>query len=323
MEGKTTRDLMKVLQEKHGIHIQEDKQQALLNMGYFHGFKGYRFIKKSENRIPYRNFDEVIAIYQFDKKVKTIFYPYIMQIETALKNITLDTIIGLASADFAYVFENLLNDYNKHTPGDKDFKKKMKNRLELRNIIYNTISYNYRMNQSIIQHFIHKNKPVPLWAIFEVISLGDFGFFIHCLNKEARVNIAKSLSIYSESHDQKVRVLEDMIFLIKDFRNAVAHDGVVFDCRFQLTPPPNRCIQFLQSETAIDNITFEVIIDYVILHIYLMNKIDSPQKDIQRLIRTFTVASERLRKKLPASIYSSIMGKDVSNKMMSLKSLVT
>lgn len=314
---------MKVLQEKHGIHIQEDKQQALLNMGYFHGFKGYRFIKKSENRIPYRNFDEVIAIYQFDKKVKTIFYPYIMQIETALKNITLDTIIGLASSDFAYVFENLLNDYNKHTPGDKDFKKKMKNRLELRNIIYNTISYNYRMNQSIIQHFIHKNKPVPLWAIFEVISLGDFGFFIHCLNKEARVNIAKSLSIYSESHDQKVRVLEDMIFLIKDFRNAVAHDGVVFDCRFQLTPPPNRCIQFLQSETAIDNITFEVIIDYVILHIYLMNNIGSPQKDIQRLIRTFTVASERLRKKLPASIYSSIMGKDVSNKMMSLKSLVT
>lgn len=314
---------MKVLQEKHGIHIQEDKQQALLNMGYFHGFKGYRFIKESDNRIQYSNFDEVIAIYQFDKKVKTIFYPYIMQIETALKNITLDTIIGLASADFAYVFENLLNDYNKHTPGDKDFKKKMKNRLELRNIIYNTISYNYRMNQSIIQHFIHKNKPVPLWAIFEVISLGDFGFFIHCLNEEARVNIAKSLSIYSESHDQKVRVLEDMIFLIKDFRNAVAHDGVVFDCRFQLTPPPNRCIQFLQSETAIDNITFEVIIDYVILHIYLMNNIGSPQKDIQRLIRTFTVASERLRKKLPASIYSSIMGKDVSNKMMSLKSLVT
>lgn len=323
MEGKTTRDLMKVLQEKHGIHIQEDKQQALLNMGYFHGFKGYRFIKESDNRIQYSNFDEVIAIYQFDKKVKTIFYPYIMQIETALKNITLDTIIGLASADFAYVFENLLNDYKKHTPGDKDFKKKMKNRLELRNIIYNTISYNYRMNQSIIQHFIHKNKPVPLWAIFEVISLGDFGFFIHCLNEEARVNIAKSLSIYSESHDQKVRVLEDMIFLIKDFRNAVAHDGVVFDCRFQLTPPPNRCIQFLQSETAIDNITFEVIIDYVILHIYLMNNIGSPQKDIQRLIRTFTVASERLRKKLPASIYSSIMGKDVSNKMMSLKSLVT
>lgn len=49
---------MNVLQEKHGINIQKDKQQDLLNMGYFHGFKGYRFIKKSENRIHYRNFEQ-------------------------------------------------------------------------------------------------------------------------------------------------------------------------------------------------------------------------------------------------------------------------
>lgn len=312
---------MKVLQEKHGINIQKDKQQDLLNMGYFHGFKGYRFIKKSENRIPYRNFEEVIAIYQFDKKIKTIFYSSIMQIETALKNITLDTVIGLGSADFTFVYEHLLNDYKKHRPGSKDFKKKMKNRLELRNIIYNTISYNYRMNQSIIQHFIHKNKPVPLWAIFEIISLGDFGFFIHSLNVEIRTNIAKSLSIYSTVHDQKVRVLEDMIFLIKDFRNAVAHDGVVFDCRFQLTPPPNRCVQFLHSETAMDNITFETIIDYVILHVYLMSKIGSPQKDVQRLKRSFAVASERLRKQIPRSIFVSIMGGDAEKKFTLLKRL--
>ncbi len=244
-----------------------------------------------------------------------------MQIETALKNITLDTIIGLGSADFTYVYEHLLNDYKKHRPGSKDFKKKMKNRLELRNIIYNTISYNYRMNQSIIQHFIHKSKPFPLWAIFEIISLGDFGFFIHSLNVETRINIAKRLSIYSTAHDQKVRVLEDMIFLIKDFRNAVAHDGVVFDCRFQLTPPPNRCVQFLQSETAIDNIAFETIIDYVILHVYLMSKIGSPQKDVRRLKRSFAVAAERLHKQIPQSIFVSIMGEDAEKKLTLLKEL--
>src|SRR5699024_1317063 len=127
-------------------------------------YKGYRFIKKSSNKIPYTHFDEVIAIYEFDMKLKSLFYPYIMQIETAFKNYTLNTIIDYGSADFDYIFSNLLNDYKKHSVGGKDYKKKMKSRLDLKSKVHNAISYNYNSNKPVIQHYFHNNNSVPLWA---------------------------------------------------------------------------------------------------------------------------------------------------------------
>src|SRR5699024_4483948 len=182
-------------------------------MGYFHGFKGYRFLKTSDNRIPYSNFDEVVAVYEFDTKLKSLFYPYTMRIETALKNIVLDTVIGFGSADFRHIFDNLLNDFEKHPPGSRDYKKKMKNRLELRNKIYNAISYHYRTDKAIINQFVRHATPAPLWSIVETITRGELALFIHCLNEETRMDIAKNLAMHIRSHEQKIRVLVDLISL--------------------------------------------------------------------------------------------------------------
>lgn len=50
---KSTDDLMQHLRE-HGISISGDSQkQQLINTGYFHGYKGYRFFVSSSNRLPF------------------------------------------------------------------------------------------------------------------------------------------------------------------------------------------------------------------------------------------------------------------------------
>lgn len=322
MVGKTTEELMQLLRDKHGIEIEGEHKLDLLTMGYFHGFKGYRFMKTSDNRIPYKSFDEVIAIYQFDTKIKTLFYPYIMQIETALKNITLDTIIRIGSADFNYVYENLLNDFEKHEPGSSSYKKKMRNRLTVRNKVYSAISSQYQNDQAIIQHFVHQNKPVPLWAIFEILNLGDFGFFVHCLNESVRKEISSSLSIDHSAHDQKGRVLEDIIFVIRDFRNAVAHNGVVFDVRYQNHQPTKRLISLLEAETNINDIDFEKITDYLIIHVYILKKLGSAKRDLRKLIRTFYVLAERLKQNVPESIYNEILGEHYSDKLVQLRKFI-
>lgn len=88
VRGKTVNGLMRHLRDTHNIEINGSKNKKdLLNMGYYHGFKGYRFIGQSEHKIPYTKFDEVVAVYQFDSNLKTIFYPNIMFIETAIKTI--------------------------------------------------------------------------------------------------------------------------------------------------------------------------------------------------------------------------------------------
>lgn len=315
VRGKTTNGLMRHLREKHGISIYGSKSKRdLLNMGYYHGYKGYRFIGNSQNRIPYTKFEEVVSVYQFDTNLKTILYPNIMLVETAIKNYTLDTIIGIGPADFEYIFSHLLNDYKKHNVGNKDYRSKLKKRLDLRNKIYEAITYHYSENNAVIQNFFHKNKQMPLWAIFEVISLGVFGFFIQCLNEETRIAIAKDLKVHSTAHNQNGRILEDMIFLIKDLRNAVAHNSVVFDCRFKKASPPARLKEYLVKETGVPDITFDSIVDYFIILIFLLKKLGIPKKELRRIIKNLITESEKLRKSIPVPIHTSIMGSDFRRK---------
>lgn len=81
MEVKTTNALMKYLRDKHNINIGGSKDKLnLVNMGYYHGYKGYRYIKNPSNKINLNNFDEYCSIIKFDSEIKRILYPQIMQL---------------------------------------------------------------------------------------------------------------------------------------------------------------------------------------------------------------------------------------------------
>ncbi|MGM0792449.1 Abi family protein [Chryseomicrobium palamuruense] len=323
VKGKTTNGLMRHLRDTHGIEISGSKQKRdLLNIGYYHGYKGYRFIGHASNQIPYTNFDEVVGVYEFDTNLKTILYPRIMFIETAIKNYTLNTLIGIGPVDFDFVFSHLLNDYKKENTGNSKYRDKMKKRLDLRNKVNQQISYNYAEQKAVISHFFHSNKPIPLWAIFEVINLGEFGFFLQCLNQDTRIAIAEDLGMHTTNHNQNGRIVEDIIFLIKELRNAVAHNSVVFDCRFKKTNPPSRLKEYLQSETGITNITFDNIVDYFIIVIFLLKKLGVTKTELKQIVRKFHAESERLRDAIPIPVHTSIMGSDFRNKVTSLTSYI-
>ena len=51
---KTTNGLMNYLRVEKGINIGGSIQKRkLMNMGYYHGYKGYRYINGPTNRIQY------------------------------------------------------------------------------------------------------------------------------------------------------------------------------------------------------------------------------------------------------------------------------
>lgn len=198
----------------------------------------------------------------------------------------------------------------------------MKKRLDLRNKINQQISYNYAEQKAVISHFFHSNKPIPLWAIFEFNNLGEFGFFLQCLNQDTRIAIAKDLDLHTTNHNQNGRIVEDIIFLIKELRNAVAHNSVVFDCRFKKTNPPSRLKEFLQSETGIKKITFDHIVDYFVIVIFLLKKLGITKTELKQIIRNFYRESEKLRNAVPIPVYTSILGSDFRNKVSGLTNYI-
>jgi len=76
---KTTNALMKYLRNDKGVNINGSSQKRKLrNMGYFHGYKGYRFCSSPNNTLPIKNFNELHAIYNFDMSLKSGMYSQIM-----------------------------------------------------------------------------------------------------------------------------------------------------------------------------------------------------------------------------------------------------
>lgn len=322
MKPKSIDSLMKNMRDKKGIQIKGSLQKKKLRyMGYYHGYKGYRYCNSPTSLLPYTDFNELQAVYDFDMKIKAMLYPQIMFLETSLKNYALEIIINEAKSDrFADIYSTLLNDYKSYPVGSEKYKNAISKRMNVRKKIYDDISRDYG-NSNIVTHYYDKDCPVPIWAIFEIISLGEFGYFISSLNSNTRARISSSIGVKS-SFDMDARLVEKIVFTLKDLRNAVAHNNTVFDTRFKTGKVSNRISRYIASETGISNITFNSIVDYVVLISFVMKLLQCTKTDITNFIKQFDEACEALRKAVPTTIYAKIIYTDTKNKLNALKNFL-
>ena len=222
---KSINALMAYMRDEKGLNISGSSDKKKLRyMGYFHGYKGYRYHNNPANTYAFNSFDEVQAIYDFDMAIKTMFYPEIMFLETAFKNYVLEVILEEAkSKRFADIYAKLLTDYKAYPIGSNDYKKAINKRMNLRNKVYSLISRDYG-KRFIVNHYYDKDQPLPIWAIFELISLGEFGTFVDCLDQNTRKKVSKSVGI-KVAYDRDGKLLPLIVYALKDLRNAVAHNS--------------------------------------------------------------------------------------------------
>ena len=250
MSYKTTDGLMRHLRE-NGISINGSKQKRqLINSGYFHGYKGYRFFKNPNNRIPFVSFEEIYSTIQYDNQLKALLYPKMMFIETAIKNISIECILNIVKSENIQKFYNSAVESYKTAPTNlsTDTKKKIQQKkLNLQNKIQFYLSKAYEDDNSKISHFYNNMSynGVPLWALFEIMTLGDIGYLLSCLNSNVRESISKKIGLNLSADTNRTLVFK-YVYLLKDLRNAIAHNSVVFDTRFNkmdLTRPMKRCLE--------------------------------------------------------------------------------
>lgn len=321
---KSINSLMKYLRNKHNVNISGSNQKRKLrNIGYYHGYKGYRFISNPNNKISFTDFKQIIAINTFDMELKTLFYPQVMFIETALKNYVLEVVLNEGKTDSFYtIYETLLTNYKQYNVGSNRYKTEVNKRLKLRNKFYNVLSRNFYSNKQVVQHFYHQDRAVPIWAIFEVISLGEFGNFVACLNEIIKHKISMSLN-FNQACDSDGRLTERIIFTIKDLRNAIAHNDVIFDTRFKSNRINNTLKQCLQFDTNItNNITFDTIVDYLILIIYILKNLGISKNEINKMITRFENVKDQFRTNIPISIFNQVIYTDTRNKLNLLKNYI-
>lgn len=245
-----------------------------------------------------------------------------MQIETAFKNYVLEVILdSIHSYEFADIYTQLLDDFQRFTPTGKTskaYKDALKTRMELRNRFYKIQTEAFCKNNSIATHFLERNNNPPIWAMFELITLGEFGHFVSCLNFACRSKISAKLGI-KPSDDTEASIPKRLIYATKDLRNAIAHNDIIFDARFKTGEIDKQVSNAISNETGCRNITFDTITDYLVLLIYQLKHINSNKNELMAVISSFKKETEKLRKLIPISIFNQIIYTDNNAKIKKLE----
>ena len=318
---KTINGLMRHLRNDCNLEIHGSlEKQQLMAYGYFHGYKGYRFFQKTSNRIPFKSFEEIMAVIEYDNTIKAILYPNLMFIETAVKNIMcISTIEGLSNSSFDYVLKERMNDNttNSHVQSD---------RLKLRNSLYSKISNRYGIegnkDNQMVRHFYDRGEDVPVWVVFELMFLDELGRFFLCLNTNTRKQILDVLNMIDSSSDTNSTILGDLILTIKALRNAVAHNSIVFDARFKDRDINQVVKHWTERDTGIKNITLHSLSDYFILLYCMLKRLDYSNTRARGLILQYKDAETKLQEKVSKEAFDSIISNRAKQKMFDLESLI-
>lgn len=324
---KTTDGLMRHLRENK-VDISGSKQKRqLINTGYYHGYKGYRFFKTSNRPIPFEKYADVYATIKYDSDLKSLFYGKVMFIETAVKNIALERIMKDANSEnIQDMLKTVVTGYNSFsTETDAQTKKKAQtNKLNLENNIQAALLRAYKQNNPKITHFYNNMgyNGVPLWALFEIITLGDFANLLSCLNFDTRDRITSDLRMNVESVDTNRELIYKYLYTIKDLRNAIAHNAVVFDTRFRKFDPSKAMQKCLQQEFNLPYVNFETIGDYLILICYYFKLLKVSKTEIMGLIKGFERTTNEYKNSVDLNVSKTVVHPDLQGRIDILKKFI-
>jgi abortive infection bacteriophage resistance protein len=326
MSYKTTDALLRHLR-KSGIKINGAKQKRqLVNTGYFHGYKGYRFFGNAQRRLPFKSYDEIYATIQYDSNLKALLYGKMMYIETAVKNIALESIlVNSNSESIQKMFDKVVSGYH-NAPANATMEQKRKmqqNKLNLQNSIQSSLAFAYKKNNPKITHFYNNvgSSEVPVWALFEIMTMGDLGYLLSCLTYDVRDDISKRLGI-NVSCDTDRELIYKYIYTLKDLRNAIAHNAVVFDTRFRNIDPSPAMKQCLKLEIGLPYVNFKTIGDYIILMCYYMKLLKLSKTEIKAFIREFEKITDNYRIAVSPNVAAIVIHPDLSSRMNILKKYI-
>ncbi|MCY7232532.1 DNA-binding protein [Streptococcus anginosus] len=287
--GLTSAGLVNHILENHKIDIHDVDSVTLLNMGYYHGYKRYRFVKKSNSDgiLSITSFEEIVAIYNFDMELKGLFYPIVMLVETALKNRVIDSLVAESSSGIEDILDNQLACYEDYAGENEKYGKKFVQYNETKQNILDTIEY-YSDKNEVIKHYLDSNYQIPLWAYFEVITLGQFSRFLGCLTKLSREKLNRDFTIIPKRSNSLELVVNSLI----ELRNATMHNSAIFDANFSSGVSRVLKIQ-IKQDLKLSTFTCVFIEDYFILLIWTLNLLKFDSIILDEYINQFNEIVER------------------------------
>ena len=113
------------------------------------------------------------------------------------------------------------------------------------------------------------------------------------------------------------------MFTIKDLRNAIAHNNVIFDTRFKTGDVDQRLVSLLESEIGISNIDFKYMDAYIIMVTYFLRKMGETKTACKQFITLYHQQTEYLRNELPINIHNQVVGTQHRPNMIAIQNFIS
>lgn len=201
------------------INDEEEARNILLKENYFF-INGYRRVlmvsSKEKKFVKGATFDELYAIFMFDRELRNILFKNLLIVENNIKSI----ISYKLSVKYGYKEKNYLKESN-FTTDNKDKRRvsdvinKMKRQIRVNS-----------QNHSATLHYITNYGYIPLWVLVKVLSFGLINELYGILKPEDQKEIADLYNVEMED-------MEIYLSLLANYRNLCAHEDIVFDHRTQ------------------------------------------------------------------------------------------
>jgi len=145
---------------------------------------------------------------------------------------------------------------------------------------------------------------------------------VECMNYDLRIALSKDLGINTAfiGNGQLAGVI---VYTLKELRNAVAHNEAIFDTRFKTADIRGQLIKCVETDTKIEGIKFNSIVDYFILIAFMLKNLEMSIDEIQEFISRFEQINENLRDDVPISLYNKILPTDTRKKIQQLETYIS
>lgn len=238
-EFKTLEEQIEILKNK-GLTINnvEKTKNILLRENYFF-INGYRhiFLKSATNKtyLPGTTFEELYALFMFDRCIRNIMFKHILIVENNIKSII--------SYQLSKKYGIREKDYLKSTNFTKDYNKS-RQIIDIINKMKRQIRVNVKQHSATL-HYITNYGYIPLWIMVKVLSFGIISDLYSILKDDDKLAIAKYYDVDTEN-------LEIFLAILSNYRNLCAHEDILYNHKTQKNILDNKYHRLLNIQ-MVDN----------------------------------------------------------------------
>ena len=205
------------LRDKHMTIGDDDYAKEMLHRyGYFALITGYKDIFKNPTTKNYcdgTTFEDIVAIYQFDKQLRELTFRYLLLVEQSMRS--------LLSYSFCDAFGDNQAAYTSPQNYDTSTPAKSREVLKLINNYLNPL-LTKQTQYPYIEHHKSAHNNVPLWVLVNALTFGTLSKIYEYSKPQVQSAISREFQSINES--QLRRILE----VLTDFRNVCAHNERLF-----------------------------------------------------------------------------------------------